>query len=137
MRHNIKKMISAMLYAAFLLPICSASEEKKDEYTACRDKADDNYYEMDKCIGVELKRQDNRLNLNYKNAMKSLDEAGQASREKKLKDAQKAWIIFRDKNCNMEASYAEGGRLENIIYGDCLIRLTRERADILVTILDP
>lgn len=126
-----------MLYATFLLPICSASEDKKNEYTVCRDKADDKYYEMDKCIAVELKSQDDRLNLNYQKAMKSLDETGQASRGKKLKDAQKAWIIFRDKNCNMEASYAEGGRLESIIYGDCLIRLTRERADILETILDP
>ena len=44
-----------------------------------------------------------------------------------LRDAQRAWITFRDKTCEAEGFAMRGGTAEPIVVGFCLTRVTRER----------
>ena len=59
------------------------------------------------CNAAEIELQDARLNKAYKEVMSQLSE----SRKKELRDAQRAWIKYRDANCKFYAD-AEGGRID-------------------------
>jgi uncharacterized protein YecT (DUF1311 family) len=48
--------------------------------------------------------------------------------EAKLREAQRAWIVFRDAHCTVEGyDQARGGSMEPMVYHGCRARLTRER----------
>ena len=65
-------------------------------FSKCMDKSDGVTVEMLGCIAAEAKLQDARLNKVYKDVMAELSEP----RKKELRDAQRAWVKFRDANCN-------------------------------------
>lgn len=44
-----------------------------------------------------------------------------------LRDAQRAWIPFRDLACDLEGGLFRGGSMEPFIVSSCLTRLTRDR----------
>ena len=46
-----------------------------------------------------------------------------------LRNAQRAWISFRDNHCTWEGYEARGGTMEPMLYGLCRARLTRERIE--------
>jgi uncharacterized protein YecT (DUF1311 family) len=95
------------------------------EYTICMDKAAGGTLEMKDCISAEFSKQDNRLNTIYKEQMASLPENQKSS----LKHAQRTWIKLRDSECKSQSKEEEGGTLEGIIYGDCVLQKTAIRAD--------
>ncbi|RUN75524.1 DUF1311 domain-containing protein [Sphingomonas sp. TF3] len=41
--------------------------------------------------------------------------------------AERAWVLYRDKQCALEADYAQGGSLEAIISSQCVTDMTRQR----------
>jgi len=45
----------------------------------------------------------------------------------RLKKAQKAWIKYRDLECDFEAYEMRGGSYENILRDGCKIKLTKDR----------
>lgn len=49
------------------------------------------------------------------------------SGEERLREAQRAWIIFRDAHCAVESFAMRGGSAEPLLYNGCRARLTRER----------
>lgn len=75
------------------------------------------------CYAEELKRQDAALNLAYKAAM------GKVSAEARpaLLKSQRAWIVFRDARCDLEAAldYAPSGEVNRVA---CLGSLTALQA---------
>lgn len=75
------------------------------------------------CIGTETKRQDARLNKAYKEVMPQLSPA----RKKELQDAQRAWIKYRDANCNFYAD-PDGGTIATVNSNDCFMSATASRA---------
>ena len=64
------------------------------EYSACMDRANGITANMIECFAAETGKQDARLNKVYKELMNALSPA----RKNQLKEAQRAWIKYRDAN---------------------------------------
>jgi len=75
------------------------------------------------CISAETKRQDARLNKAYKEVMGQLS----LTRKKHLQEAQRAWIKYRDTNCNFYAD-PDGGTMATVNSSDCFLSATAARA---------
>jgi uncharacterized protein YecT (DUF1311 family) len=110
-----------------LAVLCSAElraaddAEKSKDYLACMDKAGGVTSEMLDCIGAEMKRQDAQLNENYKTLMSKVTK----KRKGELQEAQRAWIKFRELNCNF---YADEGSIAQVAVNDCFLDATTDRA---------
>lgn len=83
------------------------------------------------CIGQEHERQDARLNRVYKEIMAILS----AERKTALRNAQRAWLKYREANCEFYYD-PDGGSLARVEGNDCFMRETAERAKELEGILD-
>jgi uncharacterized protein YecT (DUF1311 family) len=75
------------------------------------------------CIGTETTRQDARLNKVYKEVMAQLDDASKA----RLREAQKAWITFRDANVAFYRD-PEAGTGAMVTGADRFLIMTAQRA---------
>lgn len=89
--------------------------------------------EMNQCAYEDWQAADAALNLAYKDAMAMLKdwdeylEEGDIPASDALRDAQRAWITFRDKACEAEGYAMRGGSAEPLLVNGCLARLTNER----------
>jgi uncharacterized protein YecT (DUF1311 family) len=100
-----------------------ADRELSQEYSACLEKANGITAEMINCMLAETRRQDARLNENYKKLLsKSATE-----RKNALIEAQRAWIRFRDANCGFYAD-PEGGSAARMAANECILNATADRA---------
>ena len=102
------------------------------DFRACMDKSGGVTVDMRACIGAELARQDARLNNAYLQLQRKLEPAAWA----KLKAAQRAWIPFRNANCEFAGAQQEG-TLGPVVIGDCHLQMTARRADELEQALKP
>lgn len=90
---------------------------------------------MNACAQQAWQAADEDLNLTYQLAVamaKSVNESLPADAEKTeitLRDAQRAWITYRDKACMVEASPNSGGTIQPLIIFSCMERLTRRRTE--------
>lgn len=73
--------------------------------------------EMNRCADQEYRKQDQRLNEVYK----KLD------RSPELVRAQRAWIAFRDAECEWAIAEYEGGSIVPMAHSYCLAGMTEER----------
>lgn len=92
-------------------------------HSVCMDKSGGVTSAMLDCIATELQRQDARLNKAYKATMAPLS----APRKKQLLAAQRAWLAFRDANCQFYAD-PEGGSVVTVVVNDCVLSATATRA---------
>ena len=115
-------MIRTLCLAA-LLVICTpaflAAQEDGEFCPQGRTQLD-----MNLCAGEELARADSLLNLRYQEVLRVIEE----HRVEPLREAQRAWIRFRDAECEFEASEVAGGSLEPMIQTLCLADLSEKRA---------
>ncbi len=93
------------------------------QYSSCMEKAAGVTSDMLDCISAETKRQDARLNKAYKEVMGQLS----LTRKKHLQEAQRAWIKYRDTNCNFYAD-PDGGTMATVNSSDCFLSATAARA---------
>lgn len=104
----------------------------------CRDAM--TQQEMTACAALDLEAADKDLNAAYAQArgfMRSLDAelvASQSGAEAALRDAQRAWIPYRDKACLAEGFMMRGGSAEPMLVLGCKARLTQQRAQELWTL---
>ncbi|MCZ4288399.1 lysozyme inhibitor LprI family protein [Hoeflea alexandrii] len=98
--------------------------------------------EMTYCAGVDYDKADADLNALWPGivaAAKQNDEyVADMARERgvpttleALRNAQRAWITFRDAQCEYEAYEVFGGTMQPMVGSLCLARLTRERIEVL------
>ena len=89
--------------------------------------------ELNYCAEQDWQAADADLNRVYKDtmaAMKAMDQSlppelrGAAET---LRDAQRAWITFRDKNCNLAGYPMRGGSAEPLLIYGCLRQMTLDR----------
>ncbi|MEM7716883.1 MAG: lysozyme inhibitor LprI family protein [Cyanobacteria bacterium P01_A01_bin.68] len=80
-------------------------------------------FEMRVCADRSYKAADKKLNQVYRQLKPKLG----ASQQKKLVNAQLAWIQFRDKTCKFRSSFAGGGTLEPVLELGCLADVTDKR----------
>ena len=92
--------------------------------------------EMYECLKLQLKEADNSLNKAYKTLMTRYKEERQLNQKVKtqgeyLREAQLAWIQFRDKSCDFDTYESITGSAFGTIYTDCLLEKTQERVKYL------
>ena len=75
------------------------------------------------CIAHEYEKADAELNRIYKLAFKGLDP----KEADNIKKAQRAWVIYRDAQCDAEYAKWDGGSGGPAAHLGCLARLTRLR----------
>ena len=103
---------------------------------ACIDRDSSNAHIM-ACTSVVQLIVDARLNSVYQAWTEALrhpkpDEVkDDAEILKRLLDAERAWIDFRDKDCNLQSTSMLGGTGEPIVYGDCIYSMTKARVKAL------
>lgn len=96
------------------------SQEKKDPCADAQSQA-----EMNMCWGKEYKAADAKLNKTYQDFMAKLDE----SEKGQLKNAQLAWLKYRDSNCDFVADQYKGGTMRPMIAAICLVDVTNARVN--------
>jgi uncharacterized protein YecT (DUF1311 family) len=79
---------------------------------------------MGACNSAELGRRDAELNSAYSQLIGALKIP---ERTAPMRKAQRAWISYRDAQCEAEGAEALGGTLASLIIGSCRIGLTYER----------
>jgi uncharacterized protein YecT (DUF1311 family) len=82
---------------------------------------------MNACADQSFKKADAELNAVYKklhNRKMDDDQAG-----KLLIAAERAWVAFRDAECEFDAADNIGGTIYPMIYSGCLERLTKARIE--------
>ena len=113
---------SALLLATSTV-LAAGETEMSQEYSSCIDKANGVNPALIDCAVAETKRQDARLNENYKRLMSKLTE----ERKNALLEAQRAWIMFRDANCAFWDDLA-GGQSAAVTAKECILTMTADRA---------
>jgi uncharacterized protein YecT (DUF1311 family) len=99
---------------------------------------------MNWCAGEEFTRADDALNAAWKKVrayMKSIDKANreyipeQANGAENLLKAQRAWIDYRDGQCEAEGAQFAGGSIRPLITISCKTTLTRKRTEELLQMM--
>ena len=123
-------MISTLLLA---LALQSSFDARAREY-GCNDAQ--TQLAMNMCAELDFERADAQLNAAWREAIaaarasdREIDRSDQRpTEEAKLREAQRAWLLFRDAQCTVEGyEEARGGTMEPMVYSGCRARLTRER----------
>ena len=122
----------AVLWNGQLLAAPAKDDDLSKEYSDCIDKASQGVTaEMFECNGEELDRQDARLNDVYKKLISKLSP----DRKKALLKAQRAWIKFREANCDSWFD-PQGGTAARMNSSGCLLTMTATRAKELEGMLE-
>lgn len=122
-------MVSDKFFIVGLALCCFARVASADDtgltkqFSICMDKSGGVTVDMLNCISTETKLQDTRLNKAYKEVIVQLS----SSRKKQLQDAQRAWLKYRDANCNFYAD-PDGGTIASVSSNDCFMSATASRA---------
>jgi len=85
-----------------------------------------------RCHDEEFRFYDRQLNQVYRELMRRLP----AEERGRLKAAERAWIKFRDLECDFEAFPMRGGSGEALFVGACLVEQTKNRLHQLSISLD-
>lgn len=132
---NKLKAVSALAFV-LLASVANAdtdTSEYSPAYQKCLDKSGETTQGIVECIDKEVKVQDARLNQNYKAAMQMLETE---ARKTQLRDVQRAWIKYRDAQCQFMATLT-GGTMDRIFGVDCVLSTTKQRADELEAMTQP
>ena len=132
----------AVLAIALVLPLAPAlaQEDKVDCQNAVTQM------DMNICANKDYEAADVELNKVYKlalSATKAQDkelaaiDVNYVGAEEALKKAQRAWIAYRDGQCELSGFEARGGSMEPMLVSGCLAELTRARTKELQAIVEP
>jgi uncharacterized protein YecT (DUF1311 family) len=78
--------------------------------------------ELNECSANEFKKADAELNQIYNRVLSTLDEKNRGN----LREAQSAWVAYRDANCKSAAEY-NGGSMSPMVQSFCLKENTSDR----------
>ena len=113
MRALAARLVSAGLFA--LLPAVAGAD--------CAPTATQS--ELNACTGAAFEAADKTLNTLYSEIRQRLE--GDAATLQLLTLAQRAWVGWRDTECDLEAAGVTGGSIYPMIRGQCLTDLTAAR----------
>lgn len=123
-------MNSAMVKMVFAISMTAAAtqtargSEYSPAYESCMETSGGVTVQMLDCNAAEHAQQDARLNHFYGIARRQLDP----SQRNLLVAAQRAWIVFRDNDCNLIGGLT-GGTMDSLNASGCYLERTRSRAD--------
>jgi len=136
-------MIKAVVIGALLaLPVSNAlaQEDLPLDCANAQTQAD-----MNQCSYLDFEKADEALNAVYKRAMKSAQAADKQAAEMgehyvgavaELKKAQRAWIDYRDGNCEGMSREALGGSMQSMLISGCQARMTEARSKELQELIE-
>jgi uncharacterized protein YecT (DUF1311 family) len=118
-----------------LLASLASQAPLEAEYRASHCSDPQNQSDMNICAGIDFERADAELNSAWREAIagaraadRELDRDDERpTNEAVLRQAQRAWLSFRDAHCGWEGYEARGGSMEPMLYNGCRARITRER----------
>ena len=117
----------AILFLA-LAPLLLAPLAQADECDSATTRSD-----MNQCAGRQFQAADKQLNNLYQQINLRLNDQPQA--KKLLVSAQRAWVAFRDAECEFSSSGVEGGSVHPLVYSNCTTALTKARVENFKTYL--
>ena len=121
----MSKNLFFLALMAFCPCVIAAAEEQTsaEQFSACMASSGGVTAAMLDCIGDETTRQDLRLNSAYAELMTLLPPP----RKTQLREAQRAWIKYRDAHCKFYAD-SDGGTMATLNASDCFRAATESRA---------
>ena len=87
----------------------------------CKTRA--NQLELTQCADRQFSASDKVLNQTYQKLLADLDDEHRVL----LQKAQRAWVGFRDADCDLDASTALGGSMYGMLVSDCRTAMTNTR----------
>lgn len=122
---RIKRTVAVVLLLVVATGWTSGQRKKKSDPCA----NPQTQYEINQCAGRDYRAADALLNQTYKRLMAVLDDEEKAQ----LKEAQTAWLKYRDSNCEFEGDQYKGGSMRPAVYASCLATMTTKRTTELKT----
>jgi uncharacterized protein YecT (DUF1311 family) len=123
-----------MIELPLALALLAAAQDPSREFH-CDDPQ--NQQEMNTCARIEFERADGELNALWRDVIAGAREADREldrgfddrpGSEEVLRQAQRAWITYRDAHCTWQGyEEARGGTMEPLVYNSCRASVTRER----------
>ena len=118
--------------ATLALALLAVSQQAGDE-AICGDAP--NQSAMNRCAAQTFEAADAELNRVWRVVIAEARESdremgetdGRPGSEAVLRDAQRAWITFRDAHCTWEGYAFRGGSMEPMIFSLCRTAVTRDR----------
>ena len=121
---------SSVLLAITWMACFSARAEHESGKWNC----DGNQMEMNFCAAARFKHVDDEMNKLYRAQLNRLDEQATKAR---FREAQRAWVTFRDKACVYEACPREGaGSIWPLEHFGCMEQHTKRRIENLKAYLE-
>jgi uncharacterized protein YecT (DUF1311 family) len=131
---NNCKALAVVSFVLLVFPDCASAEDCNPSGGVGLDSADASL----QCVGKDQAVNDIKLNGVYKKLLKNLkDNPGQENFSRtQIVEAQRAWVSFRDKECDFRTSL-NGGAHQWLIVNrtECLSELTEERTKVLAEYL--
>lgn len=110
------------LLAAAIIGLMLPAGAYADECTDAEDQAT-----MNQCAAKDLQAADAKLNSLYHDIRQRIGD--DVDTRHLLRDAERAWVVFRDSECTFAASGVTGGSIYPMIYDGCLTELTQQRIE--------
>ena len=117
-----RRIFICSLLAPLLRLAAGAKAQKQRQTQPCEERG--SQAEASGCAHREFQAADAELNRTYNRLAGILD----AEEKARLKEAELAWIKYRDTNCAFESSQYAGGTMRPMIESFCLTRVTKARA---------
>ena len=127
-RHAASAIVAGLLAFA---PLAQAQDEPQVDCEKAMTQSDLNI-----CANKDYEAADKELNAVYKTTMTAMQETDRQLGEidpnyvgavEALKKAQRAWIGYRDGQCELAGFEARGGSMEPMLVSGCLADLTQKR----------
>jgi len=113
--------LTIALVLLLLIASGSAFSQKKRAVDPCKNPQ--TQFEMNQCAARDYRAADAILNQTYQRLVAMLDDEEKAQ----LKEAQTAWIKYRDANCEFVGDQYKGGTMRPMIAALCLADVTKRR----------
>jgi uncharacterized protein YecT (DUF1311 family) len=127
-------MKTSIIAAAILIGSSGLALAQEDPPVDCANAM--SQADMNQCAYLDFEKADAELNAVYKQAMKAATDNDKQAAEMneayvgavaELKKAQRAWIDYRDGNCEGMSREALGGSMQSMLTSGCQARMTEAR----------
>lgn len=119
-------MIGILLLAAMQSAVADPLED------ACYDR-DHSQQAMNMCAGDAFERADQELNRHWREITDHF--SGDEEARRLLLEAQRAWLRYRDAQCELDSMHSRGGSMWPMLISGCKAQLTRQRNAELANLL--
>lgn len=116
------------ILATALFLACGLARAEDPSEPNCSDPLSQS--DMNICASLDLEKADDALNAQYRKTLaqvKDFDTDGTIGTAQALQKAQRAWIAFRDSECDFAGLAAAGGTMQPMLVYGCRTELTKAR----------